>query len=65
MADAAYKPPLHLQPVIKKILNIHKGHLPFSENLLRSHICLPCHQNMSLKDADYVIANFLSILERK
>ncbi len=64
-ADAAYKPPLHLQPVIKKIYNIKKGHLPFSENILKRHLCLPCHQNMTTEDAKYVVNNFLEILKKK
>ena len=33
-ADKAYNPPLHLQPVIKKIYNTNKGLLPVSEDIL-------------------------------
>ncbi len=61
-ADAAYKPPLHLQPVIKRILNINDNHLPFSEKILRQHICLPCHQRMSNDDANYVVDTLLETL---
>ena len=39
-ADLAYNPPLHLQPVMKKLYNNQKGMLPRSENILSRHICL-------------------------
>ena len=64
-ADAAYKPPLHLQPVIKNIFEIKDNHLPFSEKLLRQHICLPCHQRMSDDDARYVVDTLLKAIANK
>lgn len=54
MADTTYTPPVHLQPVIKKLFKTKKGILPKTENYLRHHICLPCHQNMTTKQAIYV-----------
>ena len=63
-ADAAYKPPLHLQPVIKNILNVDKGHLKFSESILGKHLCLPCHQNMTIDDAKYVVKNLSEIINQ-
>lgn len=62
-ADAAYKPALHLQPIIKNLLNIEKGHLKFSESILEKHLCLPCHQNMTIDDAKYVVKNLLEIID--
>ena len=62
-ADKAYDPPLHLQPVMRKIFGTFKGQLPKSEKILCSSICLPSHQDMTNEDADYVCKNFLEILE--
>ena len=64
-ADLAYNPPLHLQPVMKKLYNNQKGMLPRSENILSRHICLPSHQNMTEDDANYVCEKLLKILELK
>ena len=64
-ADAAYKPPLHLQPVIKNLLNVKKGHLKFSESILEKHLCLPCHQNMTIDDAKYVVKNLSEIINQQ
>ena len=63
IADVTYNPPVHLQPIIKKICRTRKNHLPKTEKLLDHHICLPCHQNMSFKDAEYVSKTFLKILK--
>ena len=61
-ADKAYDPPLHLQPVMKKIFRTYEL-LPKSEQILSSSICLPSHQNMTNEDADYVSENFLDIID--
>ena len=60
-ADKAYDPPLHLQPVMKKIFSTHKGQLPISEAILSQNICLPSHQKMSMNDVDYVCENLIQI----
>lgn len=62
-ADAAYKPALHLQPVIKNLFKIKRGYLKFSENILEKHLCLPCHQNMTIQDAKYIVDNLLEIID--
>lgn len=54
-ADLTYQPALHLQPVFQDILGTSVGDLPKSENILKQHICLPCHQNMTIDDAKFVI----------
>jgi perosamine synthetase len=59
MADTTYTPPVHLQPVIRKLFKIKKGILPKTENYLKHHICLPCHQNMTIKQAIYVAEEVL------
>ena len=63
--DKAYNPPLHLQPVMVNLYQNIKNMLPISEDLLKRHICLPSHQNMSEYDAEYVCNNLIKILRRK
>ena len=41
--DWAYWPPLHLQPVFKKMLGTYKGMLPATEEIMEHFICLPVH----------------------
>lgn len=53
--DWTYNPPLHLQPVFRKILGMKEGCLPVTESLLKKHICLPCHPRMSVEDAQFVV----------
>ncbi len=52
--DWAYYPPLHLQPVFKKMYGNQKGMLPASETLLDHHVCLPMHPGLEVEDADYI-----------
>ena len=62
MVDSAYRPPLHLQPVFKRLYGIKEGHLPRSENLIARHICLPCHPQMSQEDAKHVTSTLKEAL---
>ena len=61
-ADTAYNPPLHLQPVMVNLYKNTEKLLLTSEDLLRRHICLPSHQNMTNEDAEYVCENLIEIL---
>ncbi|MCJ7603678.1 MAG: DegT/DnrJ/EryC1/StrS family aminotransferase [Desulfobulbaceae bacterium] len=56
----AYAPPLHLQPVCQELFGCRSGMLPFSEELMSRHLCLPIHQNMRPVDAEYVIDRLLT-----
>jgi perosamine synthetase len=56
--DWAYQPPLHLQPVFRKLYGTYDGLLPRTEDLLSRHMCLPCHPRMSPEDANYVVNAF-------
>ena len=57
--DWAYDPPLHLQPVFKKMLGTSEGMLPQSEKLLARHICLPVHARMRDIDCEFVVERVL------
>jgi perosamine synthetase len=52
--DWSYHPPLHLQPVFRRLLGTRTGMLPTSEDLLSRHICLPCHPRISDNEARYI-----------
>jgi len=53
-----YWPPLHLQPVYRKLLKTKEGDLPASEDACKRIICPPIHSWMSIEDAEYVIEKF-------
>lgn len=52
--DWSYEPPLHLQPVFRRLYGTVEGMLPFTEDLLSRHLCLPCHPRISDDDALYI-----------
>ena len=49
--DWAYQPALHLQPVFRNLYGTTEGMLPRTEDILRRHLCLPCHPRMTNEDA--------------
>lgn len=57
--DWPYNPPLHLQPVFKKLYNTKLGMLPFAELEMKKHICLPMNLEISEESAEY-ISNIVS-----
>jgi len=57
-----YWPPLHLQPVYKKLLGTKEGDFPAAEDICRRMICLPIYTEMNIKDAEYVTDKFKQTL---
>lgn len=49
-----YWPPLHMQPVYKRLLGTKEGDFPIAEDVCKRMICLPIYAQMSEKDAEYV-----------
>jgi len=49
-----YWPPLHLQPIYKKLLGTKEGDFPEAEDICKRMICLPMHTQVSIGDAEYV-----------
>ncbi len=58
----AYDPLVHLQPVFKKYFKNKKGMLKYSEKLSKTHIDLPIHYQISIKDAEYIANSLLKFL---
>lgn len=59
----AYMPPLHLQPVYKKMYNTKEGDFPYSEDIMSRHFHLPMQVKISLKDAKYIAESVLASIE--
>ena len=60
--DWAYQPLVHLQPVIKKMYGMRDGDLPLSEQLSKTHICLPIHLGISMKGVKYISEKFIETM---
>ena len=57
-ADLTYQPSLNNQPVFKNIFESKKN-LQNSESLMKRHICLPCHQNMTEEQGNFVVSTVI------
>jgi len=57
-----YWPPLHLQPIYRKLLGTKEGDFPVAEDTCKKMICLPMYPQMTLDDADYVVENLADSL---
>ena len=51
--NSYYSPPLHLQPVYKK-LGLKRGSFPVSEELSKELICLPIYPSLSSQNQEYI-----------
>ncbi len=49
-----YWPPLHMQPVYKRLLEVKEGLFPDAEDACHRMICLPIYSQMTLDEARYV-----------
>lgn len=59
----AYDPPLHLQPVYRKLYKTRKGLLPVTEKVMKRHFHLPMHVGISVSDAKYIAESVLKAAE--
>ena len=50
-----YWPPLHMQPIYKRLLKVREGDFPVAEDVCRRMVCLPIYSQMSLEEAEYVV----------
>jgi perosamine synthetase len=57
-----YWPPLHLQPVCKRLLDTKEGDYPNAEDICRRMLCPPMHSWMSPEDAEYVVEKLAEAL---
>ncbi|MCW4052250.1 MAG: DegT/DnrJ/EryC1/StrS family aminotransferase [Candidatus Bathyarchaeota archaeon] len=57
-----YWPPLHMQPIYKRLLKIEEGDFPVTEDVCRRMVCLPIYSQMSLEEARYVVEKVKEVL---
>ncbi|MGQ9744370.1 MAG: DegT/DnrJ/EryC1/StrS family aminotransferase, partial [Candidatus Bathycorpusculaceae bacterium] len=50
-----YWPPLHLQPIYRKLLGTKEGDFPQAEDACKRMICLPLYAQMTTEDMQYVV----------
>lgn len=50
-----YYPPIHLQPVYKRLFGYKEGMLPIAEEVLRRELCLPMFVEIDNKAINYII----------
>ncbi len=60
--DWTYQPALHLQPIFRNLYGNIEGQLPHTEAILARHLCLPCHPQMKVDDAVYVVRSLKKAL---
>ncbi|UCE29037.1 MAG: DegT/DnrJ/EryC1/StrS family aminotransferase [Candidatus Bathyarchaeota archaeon] len=58
-----YWPPLHLQPVYKRLLGTKDGDFPVAEGVCSRMVCLPMYTQMTQNEAEYVIEKVRSVLQ--
>ena len=60
----AYDPPLHLQPVYKKMYIHNTKSYKLSENLMKRHFHLPLHMQISTEDAKHIVKTLIEESEK-
>lgn len=61
--DWAYDPPLHLQPVFKRVYGISEGHLPVTERAMKHFVCLPMYVGLKSDGAQFIADEFCKALK--
>jgi len=59
-----YWPPLHMQPVYKKLLDTKKGDFPIAEDVCSRMVALPMYTQMTIEKAEYVVQNVKEVLSK-
>lgn len=50
-----YWPPLHMEPIYKRLLKVKEGDFPTAEDTCRRMVCLPIYSQMTAEEASYVV----------
>jgi dTDP-4-amino-4,6-dideoxygalactose transaminase len=62
LSGEVYWPPLHMQPIYKRLLKVKEGDFPMAEEACRSMVCLPIYSQMSMDEAEYVTEKVKDVL---
>jgi len=57
-----YWPPLHMQPIYKRLLKAKQGDFPKAEEACKRMVCLPLYSQMTLEEAEYVTEKAREVL---
>ena len=63
IACNCYFPPIHLQPLYKKMFKYKKGDFPITEYVAARTIALPFYSNMKEEQVDYVCDKLIQIIK--
>ena len=58
-------PPIHLQPIYKKMFGYKKGDFPISESIFDQFLDIPCWMGMGRKNINYIIKNIKLALKNQ
>lgn len=62
LSGEVYWPPLHMQPVYKRLLKVKEGDFPVAEKACKRIVCLPIYSQMTVNEAKYVIEKVKEVL---
>jgi len=55
LSGEVYWPPLHMQPVYKRLFKVKQGDFPIAEEACQRMVCLPIYSQMTIDEARYVM----------
>jgi len=62
LSGEVYWPPLHMQPVYRRLLKVKEGDFPVAEKACKRIVCLPIYSQMTVNEAKYVIEKVKEVL---
>jgi len=62
LSGEVYWPPLHMQPVYKRLLKVKEGDFSMAEEACKRMVCLPVYSQMTIEEAKYVIDKIKEVL---
>jgi len=62
VSGEVYWPPLHMQPIFKRLLKVKEDDFPVADDVCRRMVCLPILSQMSLDEAKYVTDRVKEVL---
>ncbi len=57
-------PPIHLQPIYKKLFGYKKGDFPISEEIFDKFLDIPCWKGMKVKEVEFIIKVIKEFLKK-
>jgi dTDP-4-amino-4,6-dideoxygalactose transaminase len=55
LSGEVYWPPLHMQPIYKRLLKVKEGDFPVAEEACQRMVCFPIYSQMTIDEARYVV----------